>query len=101
MSVTSHRPLELVPTGLAFASAALLFGWPSELSSSSVFWHGWYLPALLSSIAAFVAILFGKRYVAHNGPNAVIALGVVGNIILLTVSLAFLLNFRIWQAVGF
>src|SRR5512139_1839906 len=101
MPVTPRSPLELVPVGLAFASAALLFGLPSELSNSSTFWHGWYLPAILSSIAAITAILFGNRYVKHKGPNAVIALGVVGSIILLTLSLAFLLNFRIWQAVGF
>lgn len=101
MPVTARSPLELVPIGLAFASGALLFGLPSELSSSSAFWHGWYVPAILSSIASFTAILFGNRYVKNKGPSAVIGLGVAGNIILLTLSFAFLLNFRIWQAVGF
>lgn len=101
MSVTARNPLELVPIGLAFASAALLFGLPSELSESSVFWLGWYTPALLGSIVALAAILFGFRYVKLKGRNPVVWVGVLISIFLLTLNLAFLLNFRIWQSVGF
>lgn len=101
MSVTAQNSLELAPIGFAFASAALLFGLPSELSDSSVIWLGWYTPALLGSIVALAAILFGFRYVKLKGRNAVVWVGVVINIFLLTLNLAFLLNFRIWQSVGF
>jgi len=101
MSVTARNPLELVPIGLSFASAAVLFGAPPEVFGSSAFWQGWYIPAILGSLAAVSAIIFGHHYVKRKGRNAVVWVGVACGIVLLTLNLAFLLNFKIWQSAGF
>jgi len=79
------------------ASVALLFGLPSDV----VFLQGWYTPAILGSISALLAIIFGYRYIKNKGENIVVVAGVAVAFIMLMLNIAFLLSFKVWQSIGF
>jgi len=98
MAVTARNPLELVPIALAIASAAIFFNLPTDLPSMLAYLNAWYAPGILSAVPAFAAIVFGYRFVKNNGRNAVVWIGVLGNILVLTFDFAYLLIFYIWQA---
>ena len=98
MSVDTRNPVELVPIALAFASAALFFNLPTELPGMLAYLNAWYARGILSALPAFAGIMFGYRFVKHNGRNAVIWVGVLGNMLILTFDFAYLLIFYMWQA---
>jgi predicted membrane protein len=98
MAVTARNPLELIPIALAVVSAAVFFNLPTDLLGVLSDLNAWYAPAILSAILAITAIVFGYRFLKQNGRNAVVWVGVAGNILVLTFDFAYLLIFYIWQA---
>ena len=101
MPVRARDPLELIPVFLGILSVALFFGLPAEINENPGPLHGWYLPAIFSSIPAACAILFGIWYVNRRGTNGVVWVGVSISIMLLILDLAFLLAFYTWKNIGF
>lgn len=100
MTITARNPLELLPIGLAVVSATLFFGLPVDQNNIPSFIHGLYVPSILASIPAFVAILFGFRYVKQKGRNNVVGVGVLVSMLLLVLEFLFLLNFYLWGTHG-
>lgn len=101
MPVTARDPLELIPVVLSVLSAILFFGLPADLNGNSGFLQGWYHPAIVSSIPAACAILFGVLYINRKGANGVAWVGILVSIILLMLNLSFLLAFYVWKSIGF